>query len=142
MAALPPVDIREEEDRSGRRVAGDARPLTERIAESTAALQRMNEDLKKKCLAAMAKEDAARAGGAPPRPPTAAELERDADWARAVAAGASLGFVALCSRVCENRSPGVAQPGVPYKLVGTYTHEVPDLAAVEAFASGLKSVGK
>ena len=62
--------------------------------------------------------------------------------ARAVAAGASLGFVALCSRVCENRSPGVAQPGVPYKLVGTYTHEVPDLAAVEAFASGLKSVGK
>lgn len=55
-----------------------------------------------------------------------------------VAAGAAaVASVALCARLCDPRVAAAPQKGAPYTVAGTYTHELPDLKAVEAFGKGL-----
>ena len=50
---------------------------------------------------------------------------------------AAVASVALCARLCDPRVEAAPQKGAPWVVAGTYTHELPDAKAVEAFEKSL-----
>ena len=59
-------------------------------------------------------------------------------YAAHVAAGGAAGASgALCARLGDPRVEAAPQAGAPYVVAGTYTHQLPDAKAVEAFEKSL-----
>ena len=63
--------------------------------------------------------------------------ESDEVRAHVAAGAAAVASVALCARLCDPRVEAAPQAGAPFLIAGTYTHELPDLKAVEAFEKSL-----
>ena len=63
--------------------------------------------------------------------------ESDEVRAHVAAGAAAVASVALCARLCDPRVEAAPQAGAPFVVAGTYTHELPDAKAVEAFEKSL-----
>ena len=63
--------------------------------------------------------------------------ESDEIRAHVAAGAAAVASVALCARLCDPRVEAAPQKGEPYVVAGTYTHQLPDAKAVEAFEKSL-----
>ena len=63
--------------------------------------------------------------------------ESDEVRAHVAAGAAAVASVALCARLCDPRVEAAPQAGAPYVVAGTYTHQLPDARAVEAFEKSL-----
>ena len=63
--------------------------------------------------------------------------ESDEVRAHVAAGAAAVASVALCARLCDPRVEAAPQKGAPFVVAGTYSHELPDLKAVEAFEKSL-----
>ena len=63
--------------------------------------------------------------------------ESDEVRAHVAAGAAAVASVALCARLCDPRVEAAPQKGAPFVVAGTYTHQLPDLKAVETFEKSL-----